>query len=212
VVGRAGVVAHPNREGLQIRGLDGALRSSPVGSSFCLRASTTAARRARPRPGCWPPRRGPASLRRLGERVMAPPRSTRRATSCSVLSVWPQSPLPPPAEGRFVARRSGDCPSLSVPALKHPDSSTARLCSDGGHPGGQGSGERGSVAQPKGAKVPSDRPAFETTANWAAFGPGGPPDRFEPEQHDVARFSGAGRRRDGSGCVLPSGRKIEGDG
>jgi hypothetical protein len=79
-----------------------------------------------PRPGCWSLRRGPASLRRLGERVIAPSRSTRRATSCSVLSIWPQSPLPPPAEGRFVSRRSDGCPSLSVAALKHPVSSTAR--------------------------------------------------------------------------------------
>jgi len=53
-------VCTPHREGLQIWGLEG----SP--SLLCLRASTTAARRARPRPGCGMPRRGLASLGRRG--------------------------------------------------------------------------------------------------------------------------------------------------
>jgi hypothetical protein len=61
VAGRAGVFVHPTAKGSRSGGWE-----EPF-APFCLRASTTAARRARPRPGCGMPRRGLASLRRLGE-------------------------------------------------------------------------------------------------------------------------------------------------
>jgi hypothetical protein len=68
---------------------------------------------------------GPRVSAAPGERAMAPPRSTRRATSCSVLfQISPRSPLRRTAEGRFVRWCPEGGPSLFVSALKRPDDSS----------------------------------------------------------------------------------------
>jgi len=124
VAGRAGVFAHPTAKGSRSGGWEEPFAPLSSSEHYC-RSSREAP------PGLRVAPVGPRVSTAPGERAMAPPRSTRRATSCSVL---------------FEFARPEGGPSLFVSALKRPDdSSDVRLCSDGGHPGGQGSGERRKV-------------------------------------------------------------------
>jgi hypothetical protein len=148
VVDRAGVFAHPTAKGSRPGGWKEPFAPLSSSEHDCRssREAPTGLRDApsRPRVSAAP-----------GERAMAPSRSTRRATSCSVL---------------FQCARAEGGPSLFVSALKRPDdSSDVRLCSDGGHPGGQGSGERRSANQSRRREVPGRNRGPETPAKWAAF-------------------------------------------
>jgi hypothetical protein len=130
LAGRAGVLVHPNREGLQNLG-----EPEPFALAFAVERPLPPLV-ARASPGL---RIAPVGASRLygAEGRGQPPRSTRRATSCSVFQSL-GSPLGLPE--KIVSRRDGS----SLPwRFKCPHSSyEVGLCSDGSHPGGQGSGER----------------------------------------------------------------------
>jgi hypothetical protein len=179
VAGRAGVFAHPTAKGSRPGGWKEPFAPLSSSEHYCRssREAPTGLRDApsRPRVSGAP-----------GERAMAPPRSTRRATSCSVL---------------FEFARPEGGPSLFVSALKRPDdSSDVRLCSDGGHPGGQGSGERRKVPiSLDGERCRDGTGVPKTTAKWAAFGRSRAHAPSVTCSASAARRARSSRRRRGAG-------------
>ena len=99
MAGRAGVFAHPTAKGSRPGGWKEPFAPLSSSEHYCRssREAPTGLRDAPP---------GPRVSAAPGERAMAPPRSTRRATSCSVLfRISPRSPRRRTAEGRFARWR-----------------------------------------------------------------------------------------------------------